>query len=174
MKLTINGTEYQASMPSMLRLTIGEARAIKSHTGLSIADWRLGLMTLNREDPDVLAGLVVLLKYRAGEGIELAELDALNTDALVGSAVFEDNDREYEQVVEDDLSEQDREDETPADQGQHTQDEPRRSEGVSAEGAALAGVAVADTDDAQDQSSQRGHRDDQSEAGQHEPAERGL
>lgn len=65
MKLTLREVEYRADLADLYRLSIAEARTIKRRTGMTIADWRVGLMTLVREDPDVLAGLVFLLRHRA-------------------------------------------------------------------------------------------------------------
>lgn len=92
MKLSIHGGEHRSTLLDLFHVTIGEARAIKSHTGLSIAEWRTGLMTLDQEDPDVLAGLVVLLTYRAGRQIDMAELESLDTQQLIATLEFEDSD----------------------------------------------------------------------------------
>lgn len=100
MKLTLNGTEYQSKLFALLNPSIGEARIIKRHTGMSISEWRLGLMTLHREDPDVLAGLVFILKHRAGEQVDWSELEQLSSQELNEAITVEDGDLDPPAPVE--------------------------------------------------------------------------
>ena len=97
MKLTLGGVTYQADMLSLYRLSIREAREIKRHTTLTLADWRFGLRTFFREDPDILLGVVYVLKSRAGEVVNWDELDGLNAQDIVDGiemGEIEDVDRE--------------------------------------------------------------------------------
>lgn len=88
MKLTLNGKEYQSPVLTLFTISIGEARAIKRHTGLTIADWHDGLKTLGRFDPDVCLSLVFLLKSRAGESVNWDELNALSAMDVVAAFDF--------------------------------------------------------------------------------------
>lgn len=94
MKLTLRGVEYQSDMLSLYRLTIAEAREIKRNTHMTIADWRFGLITFTREDPDVFAGLIYLLKHRAGEVVDWEEVGRINTQELVDGFEWQDSDTE--------------------------------------------------------------------------------
>jgi hypothetical protein len=91
-KLSLDGREYQAKTYSLFDLSIGEARTIKRNTGMSISEWRLGLMTLHREDPDVLAGIVFVLRHRAGEQVDWAEMENISTQTLIAGLKLEDGD----------------------------------------------------------------------------------
>jgi hypothetical protein len=91
-KLSLDGREYQAKAYSLFDLSIGEARTIKRNTGMSISEWRLGLMTLHREDPDVLAGIVFVLRHRAGEQVDWAEMENISTQTLIAGLKLEDGD----------------------------------------------------------------------------------
>lgn len=93
MKLTIGGREYQHPLRSVFELSIGEARAVKAHTGLTVRDWQAGLTDFTRGDPDVLAGLLVLCRYRAGEDIDPAGIDTVGTGELVAGLEMEDGDQ---------------------------------------------------------------------------------
>lgn len=77
MRLTLGGTVYTSPVMRLYDVSLGEAREIKKMTGLTIQDWRLGLLTFNRLDPDVLLGLVWLLRTRAGETPHLDELNMI-------------------------------------------------------------------------------------------------
>jgi hypothetical protein len=91
-KLSLDEREYQAKAYSLFDLSIGEARTIKRNTGMSISEWRLGLMTLHREDPDVLAGIVFVLRHRAGEQVDWAEMENISTQTLIAGLKLEDGD----------------------------------------------------------------------------------
>lgn len=99
MKLALDGDEYSSPILDLYRLTISEARTIKRHTGLTLADWRLGLLTWGREDPDVLVGLVYLLKTRAGETVDWYELDQVNAQDVVNGLTVEESDKAEMQRV---------------------------------------------------------------------------
>lgn len=94
MKLTLNGTEYQAGVFSLLDVSIGEARDIKRHTGMTISDWQLGLLTSERQDPDVLAAIVLVLRRRAGEDVDWAEIETLSTVEVSRAVTLEPGDYE--------------------------------------------------------------------------------
>lgn len=101
MKLTLGGSEYRSGILDLYRLTLGEARVIKRNTGLTLSDWRLGLITWGREDPDVLAGLLYVLKIRAGEHVLWADLDTVNAQDIVNGLELEESDAaEIQQVTE--------------------------------------------------------------------------
>lgn len=93
MKLVLDGHEYSSPILDLYRVTIGEARTIKRCTGLTLADWRLGLLTWGREDPDVLAGLVYLLRSRAGETVDWYELEQINAQDVVDGLTVEESDQ---------------------------------------------------------------------------------
>jgi hypothetical protein len=77
-KLTLpNGRVYTAKSMRLYELDLGEAREIKRYTGLTLADWRLGLLTFDRHDPDILAGVVWLLMKRAGDTVHWDELNMI-------------------------------------------------------------------------------------------------
>lgn len=94
MKLTLNGAEYSADLMSLYRVSITEARTIKRQTGMTLADWRIGLLTFNREDPDMIAGVVYLLKHRAAEIVDWTEIGELDAQAVIDSALMETADVE--------------------------------------------------------------------------------
>lgn len=93
MKLVLDGCEYSSPILDLYRVTIGEARRIKRSTGLTLSDWRLGLLTWGREDPDVLVGLVYLLKSRAGETVDWYELDQINAQDVIDGLEIEESDQ---------------------------------------------------------------------------------
>ncbi|MGH7964163.1 MAG: hypothetical protein ACRERD_20465 [Candidatus Binatia bacterium] len=94
-------SEYRSGILDLYRLTLGEARVIKRNTGLTLSDWRLGLITWGREDPDVLAGLLYVLKTRAGEHVLWADLDAVNAQDIINGLELEESDAaEIQQVTE--------------------------------------------------------------------------
>lgn len=101
MKLTLNGQEYQAPVFSLLNVSVGEARTIKRQTGMTISDWRLGLLTIERQDPDVLAAVVFILRHRAGEDVDWADVDKLSTMELARSVVTEPGDYELPAELQD-------------------------------------------------------------------------
>lgn len=96
MKLTLRGVEYQSDLMGLYELSLGEARQIKRRTGMTISDWRVGLMTFTREDPDVLASLVYLLRHRARQPadpeVDWAEIDQVGIKELVEGFEWEDAD----------------------------------------------------------------------------------
>lgn len=96
MKLTLRGVEYQSDLLSLYDLTINEARAIKANTTthMTIADWRVGLITFNREDPDVLAALIYLLRHRAGEIDDWDAIGDIRTRELTDGFEWEESDTE--------------------------------------------------------------------------------
>lgn len=83
MVLALRGKTYETDFLDLLKLTIGESRVIKRHcTGpngkaMTGADWRECMVAFDREDPDLLAGIVFLLRSRAGETVEWSDLEAL-------------------------------------------------------------------------------------------------
>lgn len=95
MKLTLNGKTYESDLSPLVEVSIGEARAIKRETGLTIMAWKDGLENLGRLDPDVLAALVFLLRSRAGEKVDWSEMDGLTISDLAAGLDFtlSDNDR---------------------------------------------------------------------------------
>lgn len=91
MKLTLNGTVYQCPSMRLYELSLGEAVELKRLTGLTIADWRLGLLTFDRHDPDVLIGVVWLLKTRAGEPLHLDQVNMIPTSELLAGFDWSDD-----------------------------------------------------------------------------------
>ena len=89
MKLTLGDKTYVSDLRPLKEPSIGEARAIKRATGLTIAGWNEGLENLGQLDPDVLAGLVFLLRRRAGETVDWAEIDAVPLADLAAGLSFE-------------------------------------------------------------------------------------
>lgn len=98
MKLTLGGVEYRADLPDLYEVSIGEARAIKANTRMTISDWRVGLMTFAREDPDVLAAMVFLLRNRSRKPddpeVDWREIDAITSRELAEGVAWEDADTE--------------------------------------------------------------------------------
>lgn len=98
MKLTLRGVEYQSDLLALYEISLGEARKIKRHTGMTISDWRVGLMTFTREDPDVLASLVYLLRHRARKAgdpeVDWSEIDQIGSKELAEGFEWEDVDTE--------------------------------------------------------------------------------
>ena len=89
MKLTLGDKTYESDLGPLKEPSIGEARAIKRQTGLTITDWAEGLENLGRLDPDVLAGLVFLLRKRAGEPVDWAEIDSLSLADFAAGLSFD-------------------------------------------------------------------------------------
>jgi hypothetical protein len=85
MEMTIGGKTYQAKALDLYDLTLGEAREIQRYTGLTIADWRLGLLTFDRHNSDVIAGLIWLLLFRAGDPVRWDVLNATPVKDLLGT-----------------------------------------------------------------------------------------
>lgn len=94
MILELGEQRYHQEMIELYRLSIGEARVIKRQTGMTIADWRMGLATIQREDPDIFAGLVFLFRGRAGETVNWDQIDATGAQDLVAGLQFDEGDRE--------------------------------------------------------------------------------
>lgn len=61
MKISVDGTTYDFDQS---RLMLSEARLIERNTGMTIPRWQKALDEFNS---DALAGLVLLLRRRAGE-----------------------------------------------------------------------------------------------------------
>lgn len=98
MKLTLRGVEYQADLPDLYVVSITEARTIKANTRMTIQDWRIGLMTFVREDPDILAALVYLLWHRARKPddpeIDWREIGTVTSKEIAQGVAWEDSDTE--------------------------------------------------------------------------------
>lgn len=99
MKLTLEGKVYTEKTMHLYELSLGEAREIKRFTGLTLADWRLGLLTWNRHDPDVLAGVVWLLKHRAGEPVHWDQINMLPAAELLGAFDWSDDQAEMQAAL---------------------------------------------------------------------------
>lgn len=69
MKISVDGKSYDYE-PGKLMLS--EARQLQRHTGQTLAEWQHGLNVL---DADSVAGLVWLLRRRAGEDLSFDELE---------------------------------------------------------------------------------------------------
>lgn len=100
MKLTLGEKTYQADMLDLYRPSIAEARTIKRHTGMTLADWRFSLVTYFREDPDMLAGLVYLLKHRTGEVVDWDELGRINAQDVIDGFEIEASDKALAERIE--------------------------------------------------------------------------
>jgi hypothetical protein len=85
--LKLGDKTYTSSVVDLVRLSIGEARAIKRATGMTIADWRDTFRRIDREDPDLLIGLAYLMRTRAGEPVDWSDLDHMSSTELM--AAFE-------------------------------------------------------------------------------------
>lgn len=98
MKLTLGDKEYVSDLLGLYKLTIGEARVIKRNTDMGIAEWRFGLISMNtRWDPDVMAGIVFLLRARAGERVDWSDIDTLTVEQITQGFDFtEDDQRELD------------------------------------------------------------------------------
>lgn len=94
MKLTLGEKTYTESVWDLYWPALGPARTIKRHTGMTLIDWRIGLMTWSREDPDVLAALVYLFKHRAGEIVDWPAIDGVGSHPVVTGLEWEDSDQE--------------------------------------------------------------------------------
>lgn len=88
MKLTLGDKVYESDLAALVEVTIGEARTIKGQTGLTIRGWEEGLKDLASVDPDVIAGLVWLLRSRAGEAVDWTEINALTINELATALDF--------------------------------------------------------------------------------------
>lgn len=94
MKLTLDDKTYQADVLSLYRLSLDEARTIKRQTGMTFADWKFGLLTYFREDPDVLLGVAYVMKRRSGEVVDWAELSQLSAQDIIDGLEWEASDQE--------------------------------------------------------------------------------
>lgn len=81
MKFSLDGRSYEVAID----LSIGEARAVKRHTGLSVTQ----LLSLPMSDADVAAALVWVAKRRAGEEITWDDVDQLDLITLVASIEYD-------------------------------------------------------------------------------------
>jgi len=95
-RLVLCETVYRQSMLDLLKLSIGEARTIKRHTGMTIADWRLKFALLSQEDPDVFAALAYLFRSRAGETVttDWSDINKLPAQDIISGLQFSNDDRE--------------------------------------------------------------------------------
>lgn len=84
-RFRLGDTDYDFDPAELYNLTIGEARVIKAHTGLTLSDWHRGLAMSYRGDPDVLAGIVWVVRRRTGDPVDWAEIDLISTTTLLGS-----------------------------------------------------------------------------------------
>lgn len=96
MKLTLNGKTYQSAVMPLYDISMAEAIRIKALTGMTIADWRLGLLTWNRQDPDTIRALVLLLKSRAGEQFHMDEINMMSATELVNSFDWSEDNEEMQ------------------------------------------------------------------------------
>lgn len=97
--LTLGDKTYAATAADLAEVTIGECRVIKQQTGMTISDWLAGFGEMSRDDPDVYAILVYLLRSRAGEQVNWSELDAIPLSELVDGFDVTDTD-DVEPVVQ--------------------------------------------------------------------------
>lgn len=97
MVLALRGKTYETDFLDLLKLTIGESRVIKRNcTGpngkaMTGADWRECMVAFDREDPDLLAGIVFLLRSRAGETVEWADLEDLTVQEFAEGLTVADD-----------------------------------------------------------------------------------
>lgn len=81
MTLVLRGKTYETEFLDLLQLSIGESRTLKrncvglSGKAMTGADWRECVIAFDREDPDLFAGIVFLLRSRAGEIVEWAYVE---------------------------------------------------------------------------------------------------
>lgn len=78
MKFSLDGRDYSISLD---RLSVAEARAIKTYTGVSIS--ALQQLSFGVLDVDVLAAVVFLAKRRAGEDVDWAAIDEIDVLSLL-------------------------------------------------------------------------------------------
>ena len=83
--LTLGGRTYTSGLVDLVQVSIGEARTIKKATGMTIADWRDTFRRVDREDPDLLIGMVYLMRTRAGETAEWSDLDHMPVKDLMAA-----------------------------------------------------------------------------------------
>ena len=81
MKISVDGTSYDFDQG---RLMLSEARLIEKNTGMTIPRWQKALDEFNS---DALAGLVLLLRRRAGE----TELQFEDVEFDVASLTIDDD-----------------------------------------------------------------------------------
>jgi hypothetical protein len=83
MTLALRGKTYETEFLDLLQLSIGESRTLKrncvglSGKAMTGADWRECVIAFDREDPDLFAGIVFLLRSRAGEIVQWSDLEDL-------------------------------------------------------------------------------------------------
>ena len=88
--MVLGGKEYAATAVDLARVTIGECRVIKRETGMTIAQWRERFLAFD-EDPDVYATMVFLMRSRAGEQVDWAEIDSIPlAELMAGFSVVTD------------------------------------------------------------------------------------
>jgi hypothetical protein len=93
--LTLGGKAYETELDALLHLSIAEAREIKRHCRsgdgerpMTIAEWRKGLLALDQEDSDTLAALAFVLRSRAGEQVDWAEIEGLSSQEFSAGFVM--------------------------------------------------------------------------------------
>jgi hypothetical protein len=88
MTLALRGKTYETEFLDLLQLSIGESRTLKrncvgpSGKAMTGADWRDCVIAFDREDGDLLAGIVFLLRSRAGEIVEWSDLETVTVSEL--------------------------------------------------------------------------------------------
>lgn len=96
MRITVRGTKYEFDPE---RLPLVEARLLKKYAKLGAGEFYQGLKT---GDPDAVAGLVFLAKFRAGEQPKWGDLDDLDLIADINVERDEDEGDEDDDEGSDD------------------------------------------------------------------------
>jgi hypothetical protein len=89
--LTVGDKVYQCKTKRLYKLSLGEAIGLQRLTGLTISDWRLGLLTWDRYNADVVLGVVWLLKTRAGEPVHMDQINMLDVEELLAGFDWTDD-----------------------------------------------------------------------------------
>lgn len=89
MQFKIEGRTYEFDES---RLTVAEARVIKKHAGLGLAEFGDGI---RRGDPDAIVSMLFIAKRRAGEAVRWQDFDEFNlADIDMGDEAAAEGDEE--------------------------------------------------------------------------------
>ena len=81
LKLTLDGKVYESDIADLMKVTIRQAKAIKSNTGMTIVEW--GSRMDNIGDPDILTIMMYLFRSQAGEKVDWSEMDDLPVETIL-------------------------------------------------------------------------------------------
>lgn len=95
MRFTVEGREYDFDAD---KLSVGEARLVKQHTGNGVRSWLNGI---NDYEPDAWLALILIAKKRNGEAVtwnDLQDIDFLEVCNSHQAAVAEELQRRIAQL----------------------------------------------------------------------------